>query len=579
MRELTPPKYGRIRFASVEVLVERLRATMKFFPKGRSFSAYATDQQGQRHYGLDYDELLAKFGQGDQGLANLKAACGDELGRSVNLSLEQSDTDLSGQFVVVAATKYGQREIIRTLQGTWEPLSVEEQQRRRRISTLVLALRRHTGRREREQHFPPTRTTESAPPTEELRVDKFPLLYDSFLFDQDLAPEVFAHVLNQLSEHFFQQVPFYVRAVDREGEPYGDIGVEGAEEFLDERRQDLRRLYAEVHAPRAEWMTLQLEFGEEPKDYRVELEVSSRRNKQIQATIRDSLEQGPAPSIGRASMIHELFSFDDATFSLEKVIRLLRSLSTRFLQQEMITGFLSTRRGETYPGLHLKMLKQLYQQHIGEVSFLLFGVNQAETGRTFSLMFQFAGHGQSPHGSLSMMWGSHGTHQAIRALIWKELALGPYRGGESEYRLTSGREMLVKPQFKARDVERVPLTALVVMPLEAYWSDSLWEQLRDLLHQRGIEAKRAPLLYEPSAREATWTLINQAELLIADLTYKHPSVFYWLGVAQALGHQCLIISQHDRDIPEDLLEFPSLVYTNSLEGMQALETFLQSQLK
>jgi hypothetical protein len=60
------------------------------------------------------------------------------------------------------------------------------------------------------------------------------------------------------------------------------------------------------------------------------------------------------------------------------------------------------------------------------------------------------------------------------------------------------------------------------------------------------------------------------DLVIADLTYKRPDVFYKLGVAHTLGKRILIISQHGRDIPKDFEQFSLVVYDNNIRGLELL---------
>ncbi len=574
------PKYGRLQVASLEELVQRLTEVEQFFKSGADFSIYGADANRNPYYGLKREDLT----HAARRLVTITATCQDNNGKSVNITLKKVASGLEGQFIALARTRAEQRELTERLQGTWIPLSEEEKKKRGRISQLIASLRHHLKAKERIQRqldkIPPPRATEPARPIRDLSIDKFPLLYDTFPFDHQLAPEVFIHLMEQLRLHFFQDEDFYFRTVNKLGEPHGDLGIKGVEEDLTQQREDLKRIYVEIHTSRHEWMTLQLDFGYTPEEHRAELEVSSRRNKQIQATIRDTLEKNPDLPLGQASMIHEMFSFEPNSFELDQVARLLKALTSKYLGQEVVTAFLSTYDGETYSGLRLKRLRQIYQLHKGEVSFLLFGVNQADSGQTFSLMFQFGGMGQQPHGSISMMWGHHGTHQAIRALVWRELQLTPYRPRPMQPGIEplSRREMRVKPAFYNRDFQPEPLNALVLMQLEAYWSDSIWELLQHELSKHGFSAQRGEALFSKQTREAVWTQLNEVDLVIVDLTYKHPSVFYYLGVAHTLGIRTILISQLDRDIPADFSDFATVVYDNNLSGIQYLQEELEKLL-
>lgn len=577
------PKFGRVQFDSLEEIADRIRLVEGFFGEAFFFSIYGNDESGRTHYGLSVSNLES----GSPALTSLTATCSDESGNSVTITASQKGS-YTARYAVTARTRVTQRELVDRLLGTWTALSEEETARQEQIGELVAGLRKYLRDKELAERMAamipihPRATEPAIPaPVTQLSVDKYPMLYDTFPFDHQVAPEVIIHLLEQLKHYFFQNQDFYFRVVNKEGDPFGDIGIEGVRDHLFHHRDQIKRLYVEVHTSRHEWLMLQLEFGFHAEDHRAELEVSSRRNKQIQATVRDTLEMSAAPSPQEEVMIHELFSFDADSFQIEKVIKLVKTLQERYLDQEVVNGFFSTQKGETYSGVRLKKLKQLFQKYESEVSFILISVNQIELGYTYSLMFQFGGLGQSPHGSLSMMWGSHATHQAIRALTFSELGLGPYRSqAVPQPPVTSSkREMKVIPSFVERNFEKEPRTALVVMTREAYWSDSIWELLHHQLERSGFTAQRAGVIFDQGIREEVWRQLNEVDLVIADLTYKHPSVFYFLGVAHSIGVRTVLISQLDRDIPSDFADFPVILYDNNLHGIQHLQEELEKVVK
>ena len=577
------PKFGRVQFDSLEEMASRIRLVEDFFGDAFFFSIYGNDDAGRTHYGLSVSNLE----KGSPELKSLTATCSDESGNSVTITSTRKGT-YTARYAVTARRRVTQRELVDRLLGIWTALSEEETEKQAKIGELVGNLRKYLRDQELSARMAAMiplspRETESAPlsvvPT--LSVDKYPMLYDTFPFDHQVAPEVIIHLLEQLKHYFFQNQDFYFRVVNKEGDPFGDIGIEGVREHLFHHRDQIKRLYVEVHSTRHEWLMLQLEFGFHAEDHRAELEVSSRRNKQIQATLRDTLEMSAAPSPQEEVMIHELFSFDAASFQIEKVTKLVKTLQERYLDQEVVNGFFSTQKGETYSGVRLKKLKQLFQKYESEVSFILISVNQIELGYTYSLMFQFGGLGQSPHGSLSMMWGNHATHQTIRALTFSELMLGPYRSQAVPQALQnpSRREMKLTPSFVGRDFNKEPRTSLVIMTREAYWSDSIWELIHHQLERSGYTAHRAGVVFDEGIREEVWKHLNEVDLVIADLTYKHPSVFYFLGVAHSLGVRTVLISQLDRDIPNDFADFPVILYDNNLHGIQHLQEELEKVVK
>jgi hypothetical protein len=53
--------------------------------------------------------------------------------------------------------------------------------------------------------------------------------------------------------------------------------------------------------------------------------------------------------------------------------------------------------------------------------------------------------------------------------------------------------------------------------------------------------------------EDVWTYLNQARLVIADITGENPNVFYELGIAHTLGKEVIIITQETmKPVPFDV---------------------------
>jgi len=234
---------------------------------------------------------------------------------------------------------------------------------------------------------------------------------------------------------------------------------------------------------------------------------------------------------------------------------------------------LSTASGATFPSLDLDQLGELFHKHQQDQNFLLFGTNQSISGYTFSLMFQFRSESYEPYGSLSMMWGDENLQLRVKDEIWEGLNLTHYQGPKKRPEVQGNRkegEILVQPIFRSPPPGTRKGAALVLMPLEAYWSESIWMHIQDTLGAMGFESRRTGSLYVERRLEGTWASINEAEVIIADLTYKHPDVFYKVGIAHTLGKPLLLITQHGRDLPSDFKTMPHIVYDNNIYGLQRL---------
>ncbi|MEZ4826112.1 MAG: hypothetical protein R3C61_07435 [Bacteroidia bacterium] len=588
------PLYGRFVFSSVGPFVQRLRDISAWFMGGASFSAYLTTYEGSSFYGLDYSELENTCANIDETIRSIAASCSgpDEKSVSVNVRFARNNPKGEGQFVIVAGTRYRNNLISQILRGEYIPPSDESIEKQILLEELLSDLIANVTLREqaRQEEIlkaeksvsspPPPPPANALLPQEENPANRsFTTLRDSFFLDQDVSVSVLIQLLEDISIRFLTRAPFNIRVITLDGESYSDIGIKGLRRFFEMRRRVIKRVYMDAATPDGELVDILLVMDPDQRPS-VKAEITTGTNREIRELIRQTIlftQDFNAPT-SRASMVHEMFRFSQKEFSLDKVIRLITTISAKYLQKEAPTAFLSTVQGETYPALSLKQLKNVYSQHQPNVSFLLFGMNQAITGQTFSLMFQFQSPAHEPYGSLSMMWGEHETHQIVRALIWEQLNLSSYRPQEAptanppvKTRKTNHPdEITVTPVFTARNFKFKTRTCLIAMPLEAYWSEAMWGHLSHTMKALGYDSIRADALFSENVLEDTWTRLNEVDLVLADFTYKHPDVFYKTGIAHTLGKTVIILSQHARDIPRDFSRFPIIVYDNNISGLEAL---------
>ncbi|MDX2246242.1 MAG: hypothetical protein SF052_05680 [Bacteroidia bacterium] len=592
MAESRLPLYGRFIFPSVETFVQRIREVSSSYMGGASFNAYITTYEGTSFYGLDYTELETIFKTTDETIRTLSASCSGPQGKSVSINVRfaKSSEPGEGQFVIVAGTKYLNNLLSEILRGEYVSPSDEAIEKQILLEEFIrdlLLIKKRQAQKEKERERESLRPTLSPTPTQNvvsaneqpINTGNFKTLRDSFFLDQEISVSVLVQLLEELSVRFLTRAPFNIRVITLDGESYSDIGIKGLRRFFEMRRRVIKRVYMDAATQEGELVDILLVLDPDQRPS-IKAEITTGTNREIREVIRKTLLltlDFTAPT-SRASMVHEMFRFSQPDFSLDKVIRLITIISTKYLQKEAPTAFLSSLQGETYPALNLRQLKTVYNQHHPNVSFLLFGMNQALTGQTFSLMFQFQSPGHEPYGSLSMMWGEHETHQIVRALIWEQLSLTSYRpeeqppAGIPETLPVSrkSRELRVNPVFNKREFKAKPRTCMIAMPLEAYWSEALWAHLNHTMKSLGYDSIRAEALFSENVLEDTWTTLNEVDLVIADLTYKHPDVFYKAGIAHTLGKKVIILSQHARDVPKDFFRFPVIVYDNNINGLDTL---------
>ncbi|MFK7923649.1 MAG: hypothetical protein AB8H47_16950 [Bacteroidia bacterium] len=617
MSQKPATRYGRVSFDTIGDLLDRLRQVSAIFPKESDFSAYLTTHDNQRYYGLDYGELEEVYLGNKENVQSISTSCTAPEGRSVrvNFRFSEKNEKVDGQFVISTNSPYQAKTIEQMLDGSWQKLDFEETYKRFEISNLLnwlievkedetrIADQARIEAEERKARLEaqtrekakaakakaPKRTARKIP-IEDSQIEQedststLHSIRDRFEFEKGMSVNILIHLLEQLSQTFLNNAPFNIRLITTDGEPFTDIGVQGLHHFFEKRRAKVLRLYMDAATKRGELVDLALDLDPKARRNQAEIEITSNRAKEIQAMIRHILENTIAYAAPGATMVHEMFRFDDAQFKLDRVIHLLSAVSTKYLQRATPTAFLSTTQGRTYPALSLRQLRSVFSQHDHEVSFLLFGMNQARTGQTFSLMFQFHTPGHEAYGSLSMMWSNHEMHTLVKQLIWTQLKLKPYRKQESKAdsqlkKDVSKKHLLVNPSFKNRDFHPQPMTSLIIMPLEAYWSQPLWDHLNKILGSMGYDTTQASPLFQQNVIENSWSRMNEVDLIIADLTYKHPDVFYKVGMAHTLGKNVVVISQHARDIPPDFQQFPAIIYDNNLPGLERLSLELTDIIK
>lgn len=75
-----------------------------------------------------------------------------------------------------------------------------------------------------------------------------------------------------------------------------------------------------------------------------------------------------------------------------------------------------------------------------------------------------------------------------------------------------------------------------------------------------------------------WKLINEAKVIVADLTERNPNVFYEVGLAHAIGKEVILLAQSVEDIPFDLRHLRTIIYKNDYRGQTVLHETLRKTI-
>ena len=95
--------------------------------------------------------------------------------------------------------------------------------------------------------------------------------------------------------------------------------------------------------------------------------------------------------------------------------------------------------------------------------------------------------------------------------------------------------------------------AFVVMPLSQKWSKDVYEKMfKPAIEEAGFKASRGDDIVRVGAlSENVWRSITQAGLIVADLSFPNPNVYYEIGLTNALGKPVFMFKQRNVVLPAD----------------------------
>jgi hypothetical protein len=108
------------------------------------------------------------------------------------------------------------------------------------------------------------------------------------------------------------------------------------------------------------------------------------------------------------------------------------------------------------------------------------------------------------------------------------------------------------------------------MPFNEPWSEETYIAIKDILEKDEYQVSRADEDYSDRSLEKIWISINEARIIIADITNDNPNVLYELGIAHTVGKKVIVISQSRKDLPFNLRTVDYLAYSPSYEGYRKL---------
>jgi hypothetical protein len=119
----------------------------------------------------------------------------------------------------------------------------------------------------------------------------------------------------------------------------------------------------------------------------------------------------------------------------------------------------------------------------------------------------------------------------------------------------------------------------VLMPFTENMRPVFTDHIQPLCQKLDLTCKRGDDFFSAGKiMSEVWSAIYHARVCIADCTGRNPNVFYELGAAHMLGRKTIPIAQSIDDIPFDIRDFRTIIYSYTPQGMIKFEADLVNTL-
>lgn len=120
----------------------------------------------------------------------------------------------------------------------------------------------------------------------------------------------------------------------------------------------------------------------------------------------------------------------------------------------------------------------------------------------------------------------------------------------------------------------------VVMPFAPELDDVYHLGIRETVHTLGGACERADeIQHTGEILEKIYDSIRGASIIIAEVSFPNPNVFYEIGFAHALGKPVVLLTRDISDSPFDLRAYNHIVYRSIVELRRSLESMLRQLMR
>lgn len=142
------------------------------------------------------------------------------------------------------------------------------------------------------------------------------------------------------------------------------------------------------------------------------------------------------------------------------------------------------------------------------------------------------------------------------------------------------RIVRMNPLFQGRDFLLNDQLSFVLSPFGDPFDTIYSDHIKPTVERNhSMRCLRADDIYDNRAIiEDIWQKINEARIIISELTGRNPNVFYETGIAHTVGKEVILITQSMEDVPFDLRHLRCIVYEYTPRGVQLLEENLTNTI-
>ncbi len=109
----------------------------------------------------------------------------------------------------------------------------------------------------------------------------------------------------------------------------------------------------------------------------------------------------------------------------------------------------------------------------------------------------------------------------------------------------------------------------VLMPFSEEFDDIYQLGIKSTCNEMKINCERVDeQIFNHSILQQIYNQIENADILIADLTNQNPNVFYEVGYAHGLKKKVILLTKNIQDIPFDLKHYPHIIYEDKILNLK-----------